>query len=55
MTKNELLYKLMLRKGYPEGFARTISNEMSTDYTAERMMKYIGGNGLRPLEEVAMQ
>ncbi|MBR2539512.1 MAG: hypothetical protein IKE85_01600 [Mogibacterium sp.] len=51
--KSELLYKLMLRKGYPEAFSRIIAIEMSTDFTADRMMSYIARNDLRPLEEVA--
>ncbi len=51
--KSELLYKLMLRKGYPEAFAQIIASEMSTDFTADRMISYIGGNNKRPLEEVA--
>jgi hypothetical protein len=51
--KSEILYELMLRKGYPEGFARIIAAEMNTDFTAERMISYIGRGGKRPLEEVA--
>lgn len=51
--KNDILYKLMLRKGYPEAFALVVSTEMSTDFTSEKMISYIGRNGLRPLEEVA--
>lgn len=51
--KSEILYKLMLRKGYPAEFARIISCEMNTDFTAERMISYIGRNNRRPLEEVA--
>jgi hypothetical protein len=51
--KSEILYELMLHKGYPESFAGVIAAEMSTDYTAERMISYIGRNGKRPLEEVA--
>ena len=51
--KSDILYRLMLRKGYPEEFARIIAAEMSTDFTAERMISYIGRAGLRPLEEVA--
>ena len=41
--KSELLYKLMLRKGYPEEFSRLICAEMNTDFTAEKMMSFIGG------------
>ena len=51
--KSEILYKLMLRKGYPEAFSRIIATEMSTDFTADRMISYIGGNPKKPLEEVA--
>ena len=51
--KGDILYRLMLRKGYPEEFARIIAAEMSTDFTAELMIVYIGRAGLRPLEEVA--
>ena len=43
----------MMRKGYPEAFSRIIASEMSTDFTADRMISYIGRNNLRPLEEVA--
>ena len=51
--KSEILYKLMLKKGYPEAFAKIIAFEMSTDYTADRMISYIARNNKRPLEEVA--
>ena len=51
-SKTELLYDLMLRKGYPEEFTRLICAEMNTDITAERMISYIGGEKHR-LDEVA--
>ncbi len=51
--KSKILYELMLRKGYPEAFARIIAAEMNTDYTADRMISYIGRTGKRSLEEVA--
>lgn len=51
--KSKMLYELMLYKGYPEGFAKVVAAEMRTEYTAERMLLYIGRAGLRPLEEVA--
>lgn len=50
--KSKSLYELMLRKGYPEEFSRLICAEMSTDYTAEKMMSYVSGNKKR-LEDVA--
>lgn len=52
-TKSDILYKLMLRKGYPESFARIVAAEMRTDFTADRMITYIGRGGRKPLEEVA--
>ena len=51
-SKTEILYELMLRKGYPEEFTRLICAEMNTDFTAERMISYIGGEKHR-LEDVA--
>ena len=50
--KSKLLYELMLRKGYPEEFSRLICAQMSTDFTAERMMYYVSGPKKR-LEDVA--
>ena len=50
--KSKLLYDLMLRKGYPEEFSRLICVEMSTDFTAERMMHYVSGEKKR-LEDIA--
>ncbi|MBR1986306.1 MAG: hypothetical protein IKA24_05430 [Mogibacterium sp.] len=50
--KSELLYDLMLRKGYPEAFTRLICAEMNTDFTAERMISYIS-RGKHRLEDVA--
>ena len=50
--KSKLLYELMLRTGYPEEFSRPICAEMSTDFTAERMMNYVSGPKKR-LEDVA--
>lgn len=51
-NKSRELYDLMLRKGYPEEFSRLICAEMSTDFTAERMIHYVSGSPKR-LEDVA--
>ena len=51
-TKSEILYELMLRKGYPEAFSKLICSEMNTDFMAEKMIKYIGREKHR-LEDVA--
>ena len=50
--KSRELYDLMLRRGYPEEFSRLICAEMSTDFTAEKMIYYISGEKHR-LEDVA--
>ena len=51
-SKSDLLYELMLRNGYPEEFSRLICLEMSTDFTAERMVSYVSGEKKR-LEDIA--
>ena len=51
-SKTEILYELMLRKGYTEAFAKLICMEMNTDFTAERMISYIL-RGSHRLEDVA--
>ena len=50
--KIQLLYEMMILKGYPEEFSRLICSEMNTDFTAKRMMNYIAGPKKR-LEDVA--
>lgn len=52
MQGNEL-YDLMLSKGYPAEFASVIAEQMHTEYTSERMIRYISRSGLLPPEEVA--
>ena len=47
------LYELMVSKGYPEDFARIVAEQMHTEYTSERMMRYITRAGLLPPEEIA--
>ena len=51
-SKTEILYELMLRKGYTEAFAKLICMEMNTEFTAERMMYYVSGE-MKRLEDVA--
>ncbi len=47
------LFELMLRKGYPEDFARLVCRQMCTEYTSGRMIRYISRSPLLPPEEVA--
>ena len=46
------LYTVMVSCGYPEVFAELIAKELSTEYTADRMIRYIRREW-HSLEEVA--
>ncbi|MBQ3964177.1 MAG: hypothetical protein II682_01935 [Firmicutes bacterium] len=50
---SQKVYNVMLYLGYPESFALLIAREMSTEYTAGRIIAYFGRAGKPPLEEVA--
>ena len=50
---SEKVYNVMVYLGYPEDFATLIAREMSTEYTAGRIIAYFGRAGRPPLEEVA--
>lgn len=49
----EMLYKLMVHKGYPGEFSKLICDELKTDFLCEKMMHYIAGPGMHSLEDVA--
>ncbi|MBO4881838.1 MAG: hypothetical protein J5555_09150 [Firmicutes bacterium] len=51
--RNEELYSLMIRKGYPDSFADLVAEQMNTEYTSERMTAYVKRAGLVPPEEFA--
>ena len=48
-NKTAILYKLMIRKGYPEEFTALICSEMNTEFTADKMISYIGAPELHRL------
>ena len=50
---SQKVYNVMLYLGYPESFALLIAREMSTEYTAGRIIAYFGRAGKPSLEEVA--
>ena len=52
MQGNEL-YDLMLSKGYPAEFVSIVAEQMHTEYTSERMIRYISQAGLLPPQEIA--
>ena len=51
--RNEELYSLMIRKGYPDEFADLVAEQMNTEYTSQRMIAYVKRAGLVPPEEFA--
>ena len=50
--ESKRLYRMMLDKGYPEGFCDEITKNLNTDWTARRMMGYLSHYNKLPLEEV---
>ena len=50
---SEKVFSVMTAKGYPAEFAQLIAGQMNTEYTSQRMIKYIGRAGLMPPEEIA--
>ena len=47
------LYRLMLSRGYPEGFCDAVTRNLNTDYTARRMIGYFSHMKHPSMEEVA--
>lgn len=51
--KSMELYRLMLSRGYPEGFCDAVTRNLNTDYTARRMIGYFSHMKHPSMEEVA--
>ena len=51
--RNEELYQLMVRKGYPAEFAGLVAEQMNTEYTSQRMIAYVDRAGRVGPEEFA--
>jgi hypothetical protein len=51
--KSLKLYKMMLRKGYPEEFCDEITKNLNTDWTAQRMLGYLSHYKQPRLEDIA--
>lgn len=47
------LYHIMLKRGYPEPFCDQITQNLNTDWTAQRMIGYLSHYKKLPLEEIA--
>ncbi len=50
--KSMELYRLLLRRGYPEPFCDEVTKNLNTDFTAQRMIGYLSHYQKLPLEEV---
>lgn len=51
--KSKELYRLMLKKGYPEPFCDEVTRNLNTDWTAQRMIGYLSHYQKLRLEDVA--
>lgn len=51
--KSIQLYELLLQRGYPQPFCEQISQNLNTDWTANRMIGYLSHYKKLPMEEVA--
>lgn len=47
------LYEMMLKRGYPEMFCGQITQNLNTDWTAQRMIGYLSHYKKLPMEDVA--
>ena len=47
------LYNTLLQDGYPENFAKLITDNLNTDYTANRMLGYLAHYDHLPEVEIA--
>ena len=52
-SRQDDLYSFMIKRGYPEEFAKLVSLHMHTDYQAKRMRGYISGMGHPSPEDIA--
>ncbi len=46
------LYNTLIQDGYPEQFATLITDNLNTDYTADRMLSYLSHYDHLPIEEI---
>ncbi len=47
------LYRVLLRRGYPEPFCDEVTKNPNTDFTAQRMLGYLSHYKKLPMEEIA--
>ena len=52
-AKSMELYKMMLKRGYPEVFCAQITLNLNTDWTAQRMIGYLSHYKKLPMEDIA--
>lgn len=47
------LYRIMLKRGYPEVFCDEVTKNLNTDFTAKRMIGYLSHYQKLSLEDIA--
>lgn len=50
--KSMELYRILLKRGYPEEFCDQITKNLNTDFTAGRMIGYLSHYKKLPLEQI---
>lgn len=51
--KSMELYEIMLNRGYPREFCEQVTLNLNTDWTAQRMIRYLSHYSRLPMEEIA--
>lgn len=51
--KSMELYRIMVKRGYPEVFCDEVTKNLNTDFTAARMIGYLTHYQKLPMEEIA--
>ncbi|MDO4632457.1 MAG: hypothetical protein Q4B01_01215 [Eubacteriales bacterium] len=51
--KSRELYRILLKRGYPEPFCDEVTKNLNTDFTAQRMIGYLSHYQKLPMEEIA--
>ena len=51
--QSQKLYRILLERGYPEGFCYEVTANLNTDWTANRLIGYLRHYDKLPMEDIA--
>ena len=51
--QSQKLYRILLERGYPEGFCYEVTANLNTDWTANRLIGYLRHYNKLPMEDIA--